>query len=214
VISTPMLMERIVEHAVEKVCKQFCLSPYLSYTEHGLHAQLYHELVKSIPPRQLYADWKGQKVCVVQKEYPTAGKLGRPKRQHWDISTLDAPLAPSPHKSPGYDFFRLNSIVEFGLNAQPEHLADDLDRLRHVEANAANKFVVHLYRLSASGHRISGRDISPDSTAILPIEFVMRMLEQRKGSGIIVYYALWDKTKTFETQAWRLEEGLEPANIR
>jgi hypothetical protein len=213
VISVPMQMERIVEHTVEKVCKQFCLLPYLSHAVHGLQAQLYHELMQSIPPGQLYAEWKGQKVGMIQKNYRTASKLGKARSQHWDVAVLDSPLTSLLHKSPGYDFFRLNSVVEFELNARPEHLADILARLSHKDSNAINKHVVHLYRLSASGHRISGMDLSPDSDSILPIDTVMQMLEQRRGSGIIVHYALWDKTKTFETQAWRLEEGLEPVNI-
>ena len=96
-------------------------------------------------------------MCVLQKEYPTADALGKPKRQHWDIAVLKNPLACLPGKQPPYDYLCLAAVIEFGLNEAREHLEDDIDRLRHPGANVEQGYFVHLYRLTAPTVKLSGR---------------------------------------------------------
>ena len=43
----------IIESALIDFSKEFANSPYLSYTEHGLHAQFYHDFVNKLPLDQL-----------------------------------------------------------------------------------------------------------------------------------------------------------------
>ncbi len=61
---------------VRKVAIDFCIefteNPYLCYTEHGFHAYFHTMLFNVIPENERFADWKGKKICVIQKEYRTA----------------------------------------------------------------------------------------------------------------------------------------------
>jgi len=78
----------VVRKTVVDFCKDFIQDPYLCYTEHGQHALFYTMLYNALPPDQRTATWEGRSICLLQKEYPTAGKLGKPTRQHWDIALL------------------------------------------------------------------------------------------------------------------------------
>jgi hypothetical protein len=78
--------------------------------------------------QQRYLTWNNQKVCVLQKEYPTAGKLGKPQRQHWDIAVLKNPPESLETKNT-YDYLKLFAAIEFGMNEAKEHLEDDIERL-------------------------------------------------------------------------------------
>jgi len=116
-------------------------------------------LFAALQEDQRYITCQQQKVCAIQKEYPTAAKLDKPRRQHWDIAVLQDDAIQ-------YDYIKLLAAIEFGMNEAEEHLVEDIRRLEHPESNVENKFVVHLYRLSQSGQQFSGRDWSPGSSQI------------------------------------------------
>jgi hypothetical protein len=122
-----------------------------------------------------YLNWQGQKVCVVQKEYPTSNKLGKPKRQHWDIALLASPPESKIDGREAYDYLKLDAVVEFGMNEVQEHLRDDIERLSHEDANLQQGFVVHLYRLSEPGNKFSSRDWSPKSKRILTFKDIREL---------------------------------------
>jgi len=189
---------------VRKVIKDFCIEflnyPYLCYTEHGLHARFYCLLYNALPSNQRYVDCEGKRICVIQKDYPTADVLDKPRRQHWDIAIIQSPPSSKPGKSPSYDNLTLNSVVEFGLNATKRHLVDDINRLCHPNSNVKNKFVVHLYRLSNS---ISGRDWSPDSAQLLDLPEILELVHNK---DVDVYFGRhqFDKTRPFQSGIWRL----------
>jgi hypothetical protein len=170
--------------AVRQVCQEFAIEflekPYLCYTEHGLHALLFARLLNALPHGEQFVEWDIHKVCVLQKEYPTAHDLGKSKRQHWDLAVVKSPpesLPPSDLRP--YDCLRLASAIEVGLNEPKEHLREDIRRLYHQEANIDHGFVLHLYRLSRPGSKVSRRDRSSSSRKIFSdLEKIQGMLEQ------------------------------------
>ena len=191
---------------VQQIAKQFTLefiaNPYLCYTEHGQHALFYTMLFNAMPSKQRYTKWGSNKICVIQKEYPTAGKLGKPQRQHWDIAVIKTPPSSTIEGgSLSYDYLRLAAVVEFGMNEAEEHLVDDIERICHVQANLELGIIIHIYRLSAPGAKISNRDWSPNSPRILPKEQVSKLIT---GKPVEVYYGLHDSTGLHETGAWLL----------
>ena len=195
----------IVRHITEKFTLEFIRNPYLCYTEHGLHALFYTMLYNALHPDQRYTTWNNQKVCVIQKEYPTAGKLGKPRRQHWDIAVIKTPPSSIISKDKhSYDYLKLSSVVEFGMNESEEHLVDDIERLSHEDANVDQGIIVHLYRLSESGAKLSGRDKSARSKQIL---FKETISEIGLDKPIEIYYGLFDNTGTYESGAWLIYNG-------
>jgi hypothetical protein len=199
-----MNMIEIVRETISSFCREFVVSPYLCYTEHGQHARFYSQLYQAIPEEKRYLEWKGEKVCVVQKEYPTSGTLGKPQRQHWDIVVLSSPPV-SIHEGPSaYDYLKLDAVVEFGMNESEEHLVDDIERLCHAEANLTQGFAVHLYRLSQSGFPLSGRDWSSKSKQIMTAEDI-RCLSS--GKPVEIYLAIYDSTHTYSTGIWKIVDG-------
>jgi len=76
-----MQIVETVRQTIIQFCTEFMEHPYLCYTEHGQHALFYARLYNALSPEHRYTIWRGQKIGVVQKEYPTAGKLGKPRRQ-------------------------------------------------------------------------------------------------------------------------------------
>ena len=186
-------------------CTEFVKNPYLCYTEHGLHALFYTKLYNALTSEERYTGWAGHRVCVIQKEYPTAGLLGKPRRQHWDIAVIKTPPESLPGNQPSYDYLRLAAVIELGMNEAQEHFEDDLSRLRHPDANLENGFIIHLYRISGpKGQKISGRDWSPSSTRILTCEQVAELV---KGKAIEVFYSLADNTGTHPPGAWSIIDG-------
>jgi hypothetical protein len=182
----------LVQKTVKAFCQEFLRTPYLCYTEHGIHARFYAQILAAIPEDKRVLGFGGQTVCVVQKEYPTAHDLKKTRRQHWDIAVLANPAVPKFGETPPYDFLKLDSVVEFGMNATPRHLKEDIRRLGHPEANVDNQFIVHLHRLSTPGTgRISSRDWSPRSKQILDGDDVRKML---RGTRVIVYFGVADVT--------------------
>jgi hypothetical protein len=217
---------------VREVARQFCLefleNPYLCYTEHGLHALFFTRLYRALSDYQRYACWESQKVCVIQKEYPTAHDLGKSKRQNWDIAVIKMPTESlGVGKQPAYDYLRLAAAVEVGLNEPEEHLREDIRRLYHKRANIEQGFAIHLYRLSEPGAKVSGRDWSSSSSRILRMEQVEAILTDERANktaedrDVEVLYAVTGDPGKHETGVWwitrdgtkRLDRALVPGKI-
>lgn len=181
----------LIRKTINEFCQEFIRNPYICYTEHGQHALFYSMLLHSLPESQRFLSWENQKICVIQKEYPTAGKLGKPQRQHWDIAILKSP-AESVHSGPGsFDYLKLYAAIEFGMNESEEHLKDDINRLCDKGSNIEHRFIVHLYRLSESGARFSGRDWSSKSQRILNTEYITKISQ---GKPVEIYLGLSDSS--------------------
>jgi len=190
------VIDKIVKETIREFCLEFMQSPYLCYTEHGLHALFYGSIYSKVPEDIRFFQWEGKKVCIVQKEYPTAEDLDKPQRQHWDIAILQSPPKAVPNKQPSYDYLIPNSVIEFGLNANKEHLVEDIRRLSHPKSYIRNKYVIHLYRIS---ERESNRDWSPRSKQILTPGDILTLV---KGADVDVYFGLEDSTGAHESGLW------------
>jgi hypothetical protein len=193
-----------VRQTIIQFCTGFVENPYLCYTEHGQHALFYTHLYSVLPPEQRYTIWQGQKISVVQKEYPTAGALDKPRRQHWDIAVIKTPAESVKTGSGGYDYLKLAAVVEFGMNEGVKHLEEDIRRLCHQEANLVQGFIVHLYRLSEAGALFSSRDWSSHSAHILLPEGVA---ELSTGKPVEIYYGMGDSTGKHPSGVWRIQDG-------
>ena len=192
----------VVEQTLQTFCSSFLSYPYLSYTEHGLHALFYTHLFNALAPTDRYLLWHGQLVCAIQKEYPTADALGKPQRQHWDVAVIRNPpqcLAGMPHS---YDYLRLAAVIEFGLNEASDHLEDDIQRLSHPGGDVDQGYFVHLYRLTAPKATQSGRDWSNQSARICPKEHVAALLARKPLVG---YYGIYDAGGKYPTGLWRID---------
>lgn len=194
----------IVRQTIATFCVEFVTHPYLCYTEHGQHALFYTMLYSALPEELRYATWQQQKVCILQKEYPTATNLGKPKRQHWDIAVLSVPLTSRMVGAGPYDYFKLLAVIEFGMNEAKEHLVDDIERLVHTDANVLQGFIVHFYRLSNADLKFSGRDWSHNSTRIQTPKQVGVL---SVGTSVEIYYGMVDGTGKYETGAWHIKSG-------
>lgn len=195
--SRTMRHAEIVNETLEALTREFVTNPYLCYTEQGLHAMFFCMLFNRIPPEERYAQLEDKKVSVVQKEYPTFHKLKDSRRGHWDIAVLETPLVPL--KFPAYDFLKVDSAVEFGLNESMYHLENDVKRLCDKESNVVHRFVAHFYRLSNAD---SLRDWNPRSKRIVPSEEVAKRV---KGTDIVAYYAIADQTRRLK-RAFRITD--------
>jgi hypothetical protein len=193
-----------IRNTIIEFCRIFVLHPYLCYTEHGLHALFYTKLYNNLPEEQRYITYKNQKVCVIQKEYPTAGKLGKPKRQHWDIAILNPEQEDTYTAGCSYDYLKLLAAIEFGMNESREHLEDDIKRLCHDEANLEHRFIVLLYRLSKSGKRFSNRDWSSSSPRIMTTEDVRHL---SVGKPVEIFLGLCDSTGIHANGVWNIRAG-------
>jgi len=158
---------------------------------------------------------------VLQKEYPSAHPLGKPRRQGWDIALIKTPLESNARAGkPAYDYLRLVAVVEFGMNETVEHLRDDLERLSHEAASVDRGFIVHLYRLSEPGAPFSGRDWSVNSSQILALEDVVEVARciNPGGNPVEIFYGLYDHTGRHPSGVWwitrdevkRLDRALKP----
>jgi hypothetical protein len=209
-----------VEETLRRFVREFIDDPYLCYTEHGQHARFYHMLYEALDPSQRYLTCMGQKVCAIQKEYPTAGILGKPQRQHWDIaiikSTVEIAIIKSPNESviekkPLYDYLKLEAIIEFGMNEAEDHLKDDIYRICHDDANTDNRYIVHLYRLSKPGNQFSKRDWSENSKRILALEKIKSMIPE--GKSISIFYGMYNDNDKSQNGLWLIKDGAEPVEI-
>lgn len=190
----------LTRRELEKFCKEYLEHPYLCYTEHGQHTRFAGQLYNAIREDERYDVVNGHRICRVQKEYPTNGKLIRPRRQHWDVSLL-ARTSDAQEFTFHYDHLPLATVVEFGLNAWKKHLKDDIERLSHSDSNVHQGFIAHLYRLSDAGTRPSRRDQSPNSTSILTAEEIQDLL---KVKNIEVYLGVYDSTGHNATGLWKI----------
>ena len=141
---------------------------------------------------------------VSQEVVFSAGKLGKPQRQHWDIGVLASPPESKIDGQGAYDYLKLDCVVEFGMNEGKEHLVDDIDRLCHEEANLDLGFAVHLYRLSEPGNKFSSRDWSPRSKRILTAEDIRWLSVDKR---VEIYLAIYDSTKTHTSGVWKIADG-------
>lgn len=182
----------------------FVRNPYLYYTEHGQHALVYSMLYNVFSEEQRYITWRDKKVCVIQKEYPTAGKLGKPQRQHWDIAVLKSPPESIIEGAGSYDYLKLFAVIEFGMNEAKEHLEDDISRLCHPKANLEHAFIVHLYRLSESGNLFSSRDWSSKSKQIVELDEVRSLSSQ---FPVEIYYGRVGSIDPSDDGAWVVRDG-------
>jgi hypothetical protein len=202
-------MRALVRDTIQDFCCEFTQNPYLCYTEHGQHALFFSRLLAAMPDAARYAMWRGQRVCTIQKEYPTAASLGKSKRQHWDISLLEHPLVSKPGSQSPYDFLRLSAVVEFGMNEASAHLTDDIARIRHPDSQVAYGFVVHLVRLSDGKDHFSMRDQSPASKRIADLAAIVDALQEAYDTAtaatpVEVWYAVADLTASREVGVWRV----------
>ena len=203
-----MKMLELIRKTIIKFCQDFVNNPYLCYTEHGQHALYYSMLYKAIPEEQRYIICNNQKVCIIQKEYPTAGKLGKPQRQHWDIAILNSTQESKYDNASSYDYLKLFAAIEFGMNEAREHLEDDIRRLSHNESNVEHGFIVHLYRLSESGNRFSHRDWSSKSPRIMSKGDIRQL---SIGKAVEIYLGLYDSTGVYPQGIWKIKDGqVEP----
>ncbi len=147
--------------------------------------------------------YQHQQICILQKEYPTNATLGKPRRQHWDVTVLST-LPPEKPRKESYDYLPLSACIEFGLNATQEHLEDDIERLGHADANVKQGFIVHLYRLSNAGCKFSGRDWSSNSKQILTPQQVGKLTA---GQSVEIYYGMADSTGKYKSGVWRINGG-------
>lgn len=201
--------KRAIRESLQNLCFEFVESPYLAYTEHGVHALFYQRLLDAIPENRRYVDWLEQHTLVVQKEYPTATNLGKSKRQHWDVSIIRNPPKSLCEGKDSFDYLRLEAAIEFGLNADEEHIQEDLRRLTHAQANLDSAFAVHLVRISGTGEsRFSGRDASPRSS-IVSLADVERLARLRKHQEVDIYYAVSDMSdeKNLQSGVWHIVGG-------
>lgn len=194
----------VVEQTLQAFCQTFVSYPYLCYTEHGLHALFYTHLYNALAPQERYLLWQGESVCVLQKEYPTADALGKPRRQHWDIAVIRNPPQCLAGKQHSYDYLCLAAVIEFGLNEPSAHLEDDIQRLSHPGANVDQSYFVHLYRLADPKATQSGRDWSNLSAKICPKEHVAAMLAHTSITG---YYGLYDAGGKYLRGLWRIDDS-------
>ncbi len=177
------IIESTIEKTIVSFCHEFLENPYYLYTEHGIHAYFYSLLYNALPENNRFSQLDNYKICLLQKEYPTAYDLEKSRRQHWDIAYLDKEM--KGIKDPQYDYLRIHTAIEFGLNEAQEHLEEDVRRLDHKDSNILNnKYILHLYRLSQN---YSNRDWSERSKRIIKPNDVKEILVN-KSSKIPVYY--------------------------
>jgi len=185
----------LIRKTIHDFCLDFVKHPYTCYTEHGQHALFYSMLMNALPEHQRHITLNGNKVCVLQKEYPTAANLDKSKRQHWDIAILKEPTSRSLTIIPDYDHLPLLAAIEFGMNEAKEHLEEDIRRLCHKESYVDHPFIVHLYRLSVSGQLFSSRDWSSKSPLILDPDQIRKI---KNDNPIEIIYGMADGTGIHE----------------
>ena len=197
--------EDVVRYALEDFCLDFLESPYMCYTEHGMHAMFYRRLMNSLPNESLYTRVGGRDVCTVQKEYRMGSDVGKSRKAHWDIAVLEK--SQSADAENWYDYLRLNSVAEFGLNSDEGHFEDDVERLSHEQSGVPNCFIVNLYRYSRS---LTGRDWQNEHEAFVsPVE--MNNLIRKHGNKVVAYFALVDDTTGRRDGPYRIDGKSSPS---
>ncbi len=195
-------MRELIRESVQAFCLEFLADPYLCYTEHGQHALFFSRLMQRIPESSRYFTWQGERVCAVQKEYPTADKLGKSQRQHWDVAVVKLPPSSKTSGAKSFDYLRLEAAIEFGMNEALEHLQDDIERISHQDSNADYGFVIHFHRLSDPSSHFSSRDWSPSSKRIVKREMIIELAIDRP---VEVYFGVRDSTGEVESGLWVID---------
>lgn len=211
-------IKAIMLEAGEEFCERFMKEPYLCYTEHGQHALFFSHVYEKLKEKEalcatLDLECEGEgpqsiEICVLQKEYPTAGLLeAGTRRQHWDISVLKSDKhrkLESKCKENPVDFIELDAVAEFGLNASKAHLLQDVKRLVNDQSQVNHKFVFHLFRLSPHSERPSRRDRAPSTSYFLTCDeaesVVRNALEEKKAKNetITMFWAVHDRSDRHE----------------
>jgi len=156
----------IVRQTAIGLVQEYMAQPYLARSEHGLHVLYFDKLWDALPPNRRYVTVGQHRLCAIQKEYPTDGALGKPKRQNWDIALLKEPMDGICSDRCPLESLPLAAVIEFGLNEASDLLCDDLCRLSRA-TQVDYGLIVHLYRLTASKQQLSGKDWSTNSKRIL-----------------------------------------------
>jgi hypothetical protein len=205
-------LEDIVRKTIEKFCFDFLSSPFQCYTEHGIHAMFYQELMNRIPKDRQVINVNGKDISIVQKEYCMRDKSGKKNRANWDIAILSEKQTGKPDRDlRWYDCLKLNSVVEFGLNpGEHNHVEDDIQRLSHIESGVEHGFVVHLYRLSNDvtrkdwGKRWSKRIWTSIPLTTFNSEKQINKMIQDNGNRVIGYWALYDDIRKEVQSTYRI----------
>jgi len=206
-------LEDIVEETIERFCFEFLDSPYLCYTEHGIHALFYHRFLERMPEERRIIKANGKDICIIQKEYCTWDKLIRTRRANWDIAVLCENQSGNRDKDHyWYDCLELNSVIEFGLNpGESNHVRGDVERLSHEKARVNRKYIVHLYRFSQATTRKDWKTDKPK--ALVRPDKINDMIKEN-GNKVIAYWALYnDKTGKGEGP-YRIDGKSEPSLLR
>jgi hypothetical protein len=130
--------------AINALVERFIEKPYFFYTEHDIHAFLYHRLVSGKLGELFVETSSGDKTVLVHREYPTlnayVGPRGKRTRGHFDLSIIDPAHAAESHwrlriKKPPYSRHAPKVAIEIGLNAigttrlDLKHFGKDFARL-------------------------------------------------------------------------------------
>jgi hypothetical protein len=89
------------------------------------------------------------------------------------------------------------------MNADKDHLEEDIRRLSHPNSYVENKYIVHLYRISGPKPKVSNRDWTPRSKKILTLDDVFNLI---KGTDIEIYFGVTDITDTHESGLWLINK--------
>ena len=195
------------QRAVEAFCREFVKYPYLCYTEHGIHARFLLQLYTELPEHGRYAEWDGNRVCVVQKEYPTAASLGKPRRQHWDVAVLRTPLECPGDRLTTTPIVRLPPARDGGrVRAELRRRSPRRGRARlcHRASNVDDPVIVHLYRFSTGRSHVRPRHLAPGRPAFVRSP---PSPSSRPSTRLDVYYGVADSTETYPSGLWRITAG-------
>lgn len=96
------------------------------------------------------------------------------------------------------------------MNANKDHLEDDINRLIHTNSYVEHKYIIHLYRISGPNPKVSNRDFSPRSKKILASDQIFKLI---KVPNIKIYFGVADITKIHECGLWLIDkEGIAKIN--
>jgi len=205
-------IEELVENTIEDFCLEFLKFPYLCYTEHGLHAMFYAKLLDNMPVNRRIIRVGDKDICIVQKEYSMAHRQGESKRAHWDIAILEDTQASD--KGNWYDFLKLNSVVEFGLNESIDHLERDVKRLSHQESGVKHGFVVHLHRYSRAVTRRDWVRKHGRTKMQIEVQDEIQSILRDVGGDVIAYFALVDSVTGTKVGPLRMDRTSEPLLVK
>ena len=83
------------------------------------------------------------------------------------------------------------------MNANKDHLKEDIRRLSHQNSYVEYKYIVHLYRISGPKPKVSNRNWSPRSKQILTPDDIFNLV---KETDINIYFGVADITSNHESE--------------